>query len=145
MAIYVVTITLPYESAASRFAVFHSNSETLFSPVFHEEDELRAHMFAAEYSDRRQAMTANYSESAQENLSRDLHAFLAEIYPNHETLSAPLPADWLKTLYADYDLEEEIGADGYDLLYWYRDGDPQANVAQSAFRAWRRARLEVQA
>lgn len=144
MAVYVVPFTLPYECAASRFAVYHSNSESLFTPVFHEDNELVAHMFACEFASSAFAGYAlkDYSESSQRALETSLYAFLGECFPDYQRGSATLPQAWHAELVEDgYEYEDEPVFDASDLLDWYQDGDDRAEVAQRAFHAWRRAKV----
>jgi hypothetical protein len=135
MAIYVVSVTLPYENAASRFGIFHSNSETLLSPIFHEDEELIAHMFSAEF-ERRRGLFADYSERAQSDLVEQLRTFLPAVFPAYRETFAPLPAAWQAILNTDEDEDARV-YDVSDLLDWYRDQDSRADVCQAAFYAWR--------
>ena len=145
MAIYVVEIKLPYERISSLFAVMHSNTDTMFTPTFSEEDELIAHMFAAEYSGPH-GRWRDYSESAQHNLVADLRMFLAEVFPHFSESRAQLPTAWHMKLLENYYCDDESPElDAADLLNWYQDGDSRADVAQYAFYAWRKARQVVSA
>ena len=59
MAVFPIEI-----QSLNRFAVFHSTTDSLFFPTWHEDDggELAANMFAYRYSNGR---ASDYSEAAQ--------------------------------------------------------------------------------
>lgn len=99
-------------------------------------------MFVCEYQSMRRSMLADYSEAAQSALVDKLRAFLADAFPAYQKCSAALPAAWRKTLNCEYLEEDEVGTEAYsydasDLLEWYKDADPRADICQGAFRAWR--------
>lgn len=144
MSLYVVSIKLPYENAASQFGVYHSNSSTMFAPVFQESDELIAHMFAAEFERKRAMLDPRaYTEEAQLGLVTELGSFLGAQFVGYENSDACLPIEWARALaeQCGEDLDEFFASTSSDLLDWYRDADPRAEVIQGLFHAWRKARV----
>ena len=135
MSTYVVRITLPFESYPSRYAVFHSTSETLFSPAFGEEEELAAEMFALEYCQEAHLLR-DYTEEGQQRLATHLRAFLEAEFPTHQETCARLPEAWRAELAGCYYVDDECsaevaaGLDVDDLLQWYRNGDRRSATPQ---------------
>jgi len=134
MSIYVVEIKLPYESYASRLGVFHSNSETMFAPVFSEEEKLIAHIFAYFYSTRREM--ADYSEASQSTLNLLIRAFLDLRFPEHKEATAKLPSAWMQ-FFNDDDPDGYCHFDRDDLVDMFENDKAGAADVMHDFYQWR--------
>lgn len=125
MAVQKVRIDV-VESGA--WAVYHSTSDTLFSPVFY--DELVAQIFAVYYGRRRCALE-QYTESAQQLIASAILAMVDEVFPEKDGVRVvpddkcaqlnPPPdyydererADWVCTAYSVDELIADLDRD-YD-------------------------------
>lgn len=126
MAVQKVRLQFGYEESESvRWGIFHSASDTMFSPTF--TDELEAQIFAVYYG--RHSDGADYSERAQDLIRLAISSFVDAAFPEKDGVRVvpddkcaqlnPLPdyydqeerADWVSTSYTVDELISDLDDD----------------------------------
>lgn len=127
MAVQKIRLQFGYESESERWGIFHSTSDTMFSPTF--TDELEAQIFAVYYG--RHSEGADYSERAQDLIRLAISSFVDATFPEKDDVRVvpddkcaqlnPPPdyydegerADWVCTAYSVDELIADLDRD-YD-------------------------------